>query len=119
MTDKIPYIYFQDGKEISEDTYKRLKKINDITPEEWDSMSWSKDFPEKASDKQVGGNHYKQFKIQPAEFCYVNNIPYLEATAIKYLCRWKDKGGIQDLEKAKHFIDLLIEFQSDDKHHGM
>jgi len=74
-----------------------------------------KDFPDnilkiKASDKQIGGNHYKQFKIQPAEFCYINNIPYLEATAIKYLCRWKDKGGIQDLEKAKHFIDLLIEF---------
>ena len=65
-----------------------------------------------ASEIQVGGNHYKKFKIQPAEFCYYNNIPYLEATAIKYLCRWKDKGGIQDLEKAKHFIDLLIEFEN-------
>lgn len=65
----------------------------------------------KALDTQVGGKHYKQFVIQPAEFCYKNNIPYLEATAIKYLCRWRDKGGIQDLEKAKHFIDLLIEFQ--------
>ena len=64
----------------------------------------------KASEVQVGGSHYKKFTIQPAEFCYVNNIPYLEATAIKYLCRWKNKGGIQDLEKAKHFIDLLIEF---------
>ena len=68
----------------------------------------------KASEIQVGGTHYKQFKIQPAEFCYYNNIPYLEATAIKYLCRWKDKGGIQDLEKAKHFIDLLIEYQDAD-----
>ena len=68
--------------------------------------------PELASQKQVGGIHYKKFKIQPAEFCYYNNIPYLEATAIKYLCRWKDKGGIQDLEKAKHFIDLLIEFEN-------
>jgi len=64
------------------------------------------------SELQVGGSHYKKFKIQPAEFCYKNNIPYLEATAIKYLCRWKDKGGIQDLEKAKHFIDLLIEFEN-------
>jgi hypothetical protein len=66
----------------------------------------------KPSSKQVGGTHYKKFKIQPAEFCYKNEIPYLEATAIKYLCRWKDKGGIQDLEKAKHFIDLLIEFNN-------
>lgn len=63
-----------------------------------------------ALDKQVGGNHYKKFKIQPAEFCYVNQIPYLEATAIKYLCRWKDKGGLDDLDKAIHFIELLKEF---------
>ena len=67
----------------------------------------------KAIDNQVGGNHYKKFTIQPAEFCHKNKIPYLEATAIKYLCRWKDKGGIQDLEKAKHFIDLLIEFEKE------
>jgi hypothetical protein len=60
---------------------------------------------------QVGGNHYKEFAIQPVEFCYVNNIPYLEATAIKYLCRWRLKGGVQDLEKAKHFIDLLIDLE--------
>jgi hypothetical protein len=60
---------------------------------------------------QVGGTHYKEFAIQPVEFCYVNGIPYLEATAIKYLCRWRLKGGIQDLEKAKHFIDLLIDLE--------
>ena len=74
-----------------------------------------KEFPHsilRAIDEQVGGSHYKQFQIQPAEFCYKNNIPYLEATAIKYLCRWKDKGGVEDLQKAKHFIDLLIEFQN-------
>ena len=65
-----------------------------------------------ASNLQVGGNHYKKFKIQPAEFCYKNNIPYLEATAIKYLCRWRDKGGIQDLDKAIHFIELLKEFEN-------
>jgi hypothetical protein len=68
----------------------------------------------QAVDKQVGGDHYKKFKIQPAEFCYTNNIPYLEATAIKYLCRWRDKGGIQDLDKAIHFIELLKEFESAD-----
>lgn len=67
---------------------------------------------EDAFKKQVGGNHYKEFAIQPVEFCYKNNIPYLEATAIKYLCRWKNKGGVEDLEKAKHYIDLLIEFEN-------
>lgn len=90
------------------------KSLNDATPEEWDAAAKAVGCGVKASTKQVGGDHYKKFKIQPAEFCYKNEIPYLEATAIKYLCRWKDKGGIQDLEKAKHFIDLLIEFQNAD-----
>lgn len=67
-----------------------------------------------ALEKQVAGNHYKKFKIQPVEFCHVNGIPYIEATAIKYLCRWRDKGGLQDLEKAKHFIELLIQFEAKD-----
>jgi Protein of unknwon function (DUF3310) len=60
---------------------------------------------------QVGGSHYKEFKIQPVEFCFLNKIPYLEATTIKYLCRWRRKNGIEDLLKAKHFIDLLIELE--------
>lgn len=68
---------------------------------------------ERASEAQVGGTHYKKFPIQPAYFCHKNNIPYLEATAIKYLCRWRDKGGIQDLDKAIHFIELIKEFESE------
>lgn len=60
---------------------------------------------------QVGGNHYKDLKIQPIEFIHANNIPFCEANAIKYLCRWRNKNGRQDLEKAKHYIDLLIELE--------
>mgnify|MGYP003645278291 CR=1 FL=1 len=67
----------------------------------------------EALDHQIGGDHYRKFVIQPVEFCYHNNIPYLEATAIKYLCRWRDKGGLQDLEKAKHYIQLLIDFETE------
>ena len=62
-----------------------------------------------ASEIQIGGTHYKDFPIQPEEFIYANSIGFHEGTAMKYLCRWRDKGGLQDLEKAKHFIDLLIE----------
>jgi hypothetical protein len=62
-------------------------------------------------DIQIGGAHYKQFKIQPIEFCHVNKIGYLESTAIKYLCRWKDKGGIEDLDKAIHYIQVLKELE--------
>ena len=65
-----------------------------------------------ALEKQVGGNHYKDLKIQPIEFIHANNIPFCEANAIKYLCRWRNKNGIEDLKKAKHYIDLLIELES-------
>lgn len=65
-----------------------------------------------ALDIQVAGDHYKAMPIQPVEFIYANNIPYCEANAIKYLCRWRKKGGIADLEKAKHYIDLLIQMES-------
>lgn len=66
---------------------------------------------ESALDSQVGGNHYKDLAIQPVEYIHRNGIGYMEGCAIKYLTRWRSKGGIQDLEKAKHFIDLLIELE--------
>lgn len=64
-----------------------------------------------ALETQVGGNHYKDLKIQPIEFIHANNIPFCEANAIKYLCRWRNKNGKQDLEKARHYIDLLIQLE--------
>jgi hypothetical protein len=62
--------------------------------------------------KQVSGDHYKNMAIQPIEFIHANNIPFAEGCAIKYLCRWRSKNGVADLEKAKHFIELLIELES-------
>jgi hypothetical protein len=64
-----------------------------------------------ALDVQIGGQHYKDYAIQPVEFIYKNKIPYIEGCAIKYLCRWREKGGIEDLRKVKHYIDLLIEME--------
>jgi hypothetical protein len=64
-----------------------------------------------ALDKQVAGGHYKDLAIQPAEFIYKNGIGYLEGNAIKYLCRWKHKNGIEDLKKAKHYIEILLELE--------
>ena len=61
---------------------------------------------------QVGGDHYKKFKIQPVEYIHGNNIPFIEGCIIKYISRWRDKGGVADLNKAKHFINLLIELES-------
>ncbi len=61
---------------------------------------------------QVGGAHYKDLKIQPVEYIHANGIGYFEGNVIKYVTRWRSKGGIADLEKAKHYIDLLIELEN-------
>ena len=64
-----------------------------------------------ALEKQVSGDHYKSLKIQPIEFIHANGIPFAEGSVIKYVTRWRDKGGVADLEKAKHFLELLIELE--------
>lgn len=71
-----------------------------------------------ALNKQVDGSHYKDMTIQPVIYIYANKIPFIEGNIIKYVSRWKNKNGIKDLEKARHLIDMLIEFettQSQDK----
>ncbi len=65
-----------------------------------------------ALTRQEGGNHYLKHAIQPIEYIHANGIPFAEGCAIKYLSRWRDKGGISDLRKAKHFIELLIEMET-------
>ena len=59
--------------------------------------------------KQVGGDHYRKYKLQPSKFVTENKLLYPEGCVIKYLIRHQDKGGKQDLEKAKHMIDMIIE----------
>ena len=57
----------------------------------------------------VDGDHYKSMKIQPAEFINENNLPYAEGNAIKYICRHKKKGKKKDIEKAIHYLQMIIE----------
>ena len=65
----------------------------------------------KALDVQVGGGHYKDLVIQPVEYIHKNHIGFIEGSVIKYVTRWRAKGGLEDLKKARHFIDLLIEME--------
>ena len=67
----------------------------------------------KASDSQISGSHYKDMPIQPMYFSYMNKLDPLQHTIIKYVCRFRDKAGKIDLEKARHCIDLLIEYEYD------
>jgi hypothetical protein len=63
----------------------------------------------KSFFKQVGGSHYKKYKIQPSKFINENKLPFAEGNAIKYIVRHSDKGGKQDLLKAIHYIEMIIE----------
>jgi hypothetical protein len=61
---------------------------------------------------QVGGSHYKDMRIQPVEFIHANGIPYIEGAVIKYVSRWRNKGGMEDLKKAAHFLELLMQLET-------
>ena len=65
-----------------------------------------------ALEKQVAGSHYKDLPIQPVEYIHANAMGYLEGNVVKYVSRWRKKNGIADLEKAKHYIELLIELET-------
>lgn len=65
----------------------------------------------KSLNQQVGGSHYKDNAIQPTLYIMANNIPFAEGNVIKYVTRWRKKGGLADLKKARHYLDMLIEFE--------
>lgn len=98
--------------------------IDNITPEQWDNklphafrasynpqaeLTFMEHKQAKALETQIGGNHYKNMAIQPVQFCLANNLGFCEANVIKYVCRYKDKGGMADLQKAKHYLTILME----------
>ena len=69
----------------------------------------------RATLKQVGGNHYKDCKIQPIEYITANNLTYAEGNIIKYVTRSRRKGGKNDLLKAKHYIEIILEMEYKDE----
>jgi len=64
-------------------------------------------------DVQVGGDHYSKMKLQPVKYIMANKLEFCEGCIIKYVSRWKDKGGVEDLKKARHFIDILIDSEQE------
>jgi hypothetical protein len=88
-----------------------------LFPEKPESISTRSE--EKEIGIQVGGNHYKNFKIQPVEFIILNGIGFGEGNVIKYVCRHKHKNGIEDLKKARHYIDLLIQLEYGNENQGL
>lgn len=68
-----------------------------------------------ALNKQEGGQHYKNFKIQPVEFIHANNLGFCEGNIIKYTCRYKAKNGKEDLLKVIHYAELLLQLEYGNK----
>ena len=64
-----------------------------------------------AKDSQIGGDHYRIMAIQPTEFIQRNGLNFCEGNAIKYVCRHREKNGREDIEKAIHYLELLLEFE--------
>ena len=60
-------------------------------------------------EEQVGGKHYRSMKIQPAEFINENKLLFAEGNAIKYICRHSHKGGVEDIDKAIHYLEMIKE----------
>lgn len=63
----------------------------------------------KSTDYQVAGSHYQKLKIQPIDYILANKLPFAEGCIVKYISRWRDKGGVEDLRKIKQFCEFLIE----------
>jgi len=70
--------------------------------------------PASAIESQVGGSHYKTMAIQPACFAYANKLDFFQGCVVKYICRFREKGGLEDLRKAQHYLALLIELEYPD-----
>ena len=107
------------------DTFSKAAGINQAKPSEWDAAASvvqamtqarriqpSDGYPVNPLSVQIGGGHYKKMALQPVEFIQINGIPFMEGNVIKYVSRWREKGGVKDLEKAKHYIEMLIAFET-------
>jgi hypothetical protein len=82
----------------------------EMTPEEEQELE--RMVATSALNRQVGGAHYRDKGIQPIIYIHANNLGFCEGNVVKYITRWREKNGIADLEKAKHYIELLIEMET-------
>ena len=71
--------------------------------------------PSPATSRQIGGDHYSKLAIQPIEYIEANRLGFSAGCVVKYVTRWRDKGGVADLEKAAHFLQMMIERERGEK----
>jgi len=93
--------------------FNHMGRVWLLDPDEFEEQPFSpveaKPVKQDALAVQIGGGHYKGCKIQPIEYIFANNLGYAEGNVVKYITRWKDKNGIEDLKKIIHYVELLIQ----------
>ena len=90
----------------SQESYRNYMKRRDAE----EQMIKEERLP-KPSDKQIGGNHYKDCAIQPVDYIVKNNLDFLEGNVVKYITRHKLKGGVEDIKKVIHYAELILELK--------
>ncbi len=95
----------QDGWSVAFDNTAQLTADQLVTAARFDQAASSDTVT--ATDRQIGGDHYKSLKIQPIEYIDANNMPYLEGNVVKYVTRHASKNGVQDIDKAIHYLELI------------
>ena len=103
MTDRMDIIARNgnDGEHYKELTYREV----------CDAVAKKNQAGRAARQTQVGGDHYSKMKIQPIDFITQNQLTFIQGNIIKYVCRYKDKNGLQDLKKAQHYLNMLLEIE--------
>jgi hypothetical protein len=103
MTDRMDIIARNgnDGEHYKELTYREV----------CDAVAKKNQAGREARQTQVGGDHYSKMNIQPIDFITQNNLSFIQGNIIKYVCRYKDKNGLQDLKKAQHYMNMLLEIE--------
>jgi hypothetical protein len=101
---------------ITLEEYEQLEeadRINDqlelFDGDDIDADMYLTDLGKRPSDRQIGGNHYKEMRIQPTSFIEANKLGWCEGNAVKYICRHNQKGSETDILKAIHYLELLLE----------
>ena len=92
----------------SQESYRAYMKRRDAEEEAIKKGTYEYEYG-KASDKQIGGSHYKDCVIQPVDYIVKNKLDFLEGNVVKYITRHKTKNGIEDIRKVIHYAELILE----------
>ena len=89
-----------------------VQQMKEVTKQALEIMENEMKKQENVNNIQHGGTHYKDKSMQPWDYIAANNLGYFEGNIVKYVSRWREKGGVEDLRKARHYLDKLIELET-------